>query len=544
MYEIMTEFVQPADIGQVHCIKGFEEIQRRFPVYLSDESKLSGAHADYLFFPADEAELAAVLVEMKRLKAPVTLSAARTGISGGCVPPRGAVVSLERFDRILSLRHEPSAGEWRILAQCNVLLRDLNRQAMDKHFPELERRHSSADTAALAAYREDTRTYFYPPDPTEMSASIGGTVATNASGARTYRYGPTRNWVRRIRVMLASGEMLDIPRGRYFASPTGDVTVQDAGKNQTVLRIPDYPAPRTKSTSGLYAAPNMDLIDLFIGSEGILGVVTTVEVALLEKHDKLSVVQFLQSDTQALDFVEALRKDARVRPDFIEFYGPGALDLLRKRQADDPKAVGMPVLPGPGTSAVFFEVSFDPGAQDPGVGVLETIAARCGASSENSWAGYEMREIDRFKHFRHVLPETVNGIIAQRKRHIPELHKLGTDLAVPDDRLRDMWAAYRDTLDGDGLEWVAFGHIGNNHLHVNILPRDLHELEKGIAAYDRLAAQAVAFGGVVSAEHGIGKIKSRLLNLMYSDAQISQMRAVKAALDPGMMINPGDVLAE
>jgi D-lactate dehydrogenase (cytochrome) len=288
----------------------------------------------------------------------------------------------------------------------------------------------------------------------------------------------------------------------------------------------------------------MDLIDLFIGSEGILGVVTTVEVALLEKHNKLSVVQFLQSDTQALDFVEALRKDASVRPDFIEFYGPSALDLLRKRQADDPKAVGMPVLPGPGTAAVFFEVSFDPDAEDPGVGVLETIAARCGASSENSWAGYEMRELDRFKHFRHVLPETVNGIIAQRKRHIPELHKLGTDLAVPDDRLRDMWAAYRDILDADGLEWVAFGHIGNNHLHVNILPRDLQELEKGIAAYDRLAAQAVAFGGVVSAEHGIGKIKSRLLNLMYSDAQINQMRAVKAALDPDMMINPGDVLAE
>jgi D-lactate dehydrogenase (cytochrome) len=541
MYEIMTEFVQPADIGQVQCIQGFKEIQRRFPVYLSDESKLSGAHAEYLFFPADEAELAAVLVEMKRMKTPVTISAARTGLAGGCVPPRGAVVSMERFDQVLSLRHDPSAGEWRILAQCNVLLRDLDRQARTKHFPELERKGSQTDAAAIEAYRQDERTYFYPPDPTETSASIGGTVATNASGARSYRYGPTRNWVRRIRVMLASGEVLDIPRGRYFASPTGKFVVQDAGKNQIVLRMPDYPAPRTKSTSGLYAAPNMDLIDLFIGSEGILGVVTTVEVALLEKHRKLSVVQFLKSDTQALDFVEALRENKSIRPDFIEFYGPGALDLLRQRQADDPKAVGMPPLPGPGTVAVFFEVSFDPDAEDPGVAELETIAARCGASSEDSWAGFEKRELDRFTHLRHLLPETVNGIIAQRKRHIPELHKLGTDLAVPDDRLRDMWAAYRDTL--EGLEWVAFGHIGNNHLHVNILPRDLSELEKGIAAYDRLAAKAVSFGGVVSAEHGIGKIKCHLLNLMYSDAQINQMKAVKAALDPEMMINPGDVLA-
>ena len=175
--------------------------------------------------------------------------------------------------------------------------------------------------------------------------------------------------------------------------------------------------------------------------------------------------------------------------------------------------------------------------------VLKSVAERCGALIEDSWAGYEMREIERFKHFRHLLPETINGIIAERKRQIPQLHKLGTDLAVPDERLRDMWAVYRDTLNGEGLEWVAFGHIGNNHLHVNILPRDLPELEKGIAAYDDLARQAVAFGGVVSAEHGIGKIKSRLLSLMYSDAQIGQMKAVKAALDPEMLINPGDVLA-
>ena len=354
MYEINTEFVQPAGIGQVRCIQGFEEIQRQFPVYLSDESKLSGARAEHLFFPADEAELAAVLIEMRRLKVPVTISAARTGLVGGCVPQRGAVVSLEHFNRVLSLRHDPSAAEWRVMAQCNVLLRDLNRQAMDKRFPDLDHSPSQTVQAALMAFREDDRTHFYPPDPTEMSASLGGTVATNASGARTYRYGPTRNWIRRIRVMLASGEVLDIPRGRYFASPAGEFIVHDARNNRTVLHMPDYPVPRTKSTSGLYSAPNMDLIDLFIGSEGILGIVTTVEVALLEKHAKLSVVQFLKSDSQALDFVEALRKDRRVHPDFIEFYCSRALDLLRRRQADDPKAVGMPPLPGPGTAAVFF----------------------------------------------------------------------------------------------------------------------------------------------------------------------------------------------
>jgi D-lactate dehydrogenase (cytochrome) len=174
-------------------------------------------------------------------------------------------------------------------------------------------------------------------------------------------------------------------------------------------------------------------------------------------------------------------------------------------------------------------------------GVLEEALNSCGASISDSWAAYENRELQRLKDFRHILPETINAIIAERKKQYPELHKLGTDLAVPDAHLRDMWQIYCDALETADLEWVAFGHIGNNHIHINILPRDERELQKGLELYTHFAAKAVEFGGTVSAEHGIGKMKIKFLELMYSPDHLKQMQAVKLALDPENMLNPGNI---
>ena len=251
---------------------------------------------------------------------------------------------------------------------------------------------------------------------------------------------------------------------------------------------------------------------------------------------------FFASDDRAIDFVVALRGEQRMRPDFIEFYSRRAMDLLRDRQQADPRSVGMPPIPGDPVAAVFYEMTFAPDDANPDDAVLETLAGGCGTTLEKSWAGHEPADLQRFKAFRHLLPETVNAIIAERKKKMPHLHKLGTDFAVPFNRLREMWRVYQATLDAAGLEWVAFGHIGDSHLHINILPNSPAELEKGLRLYEQFARKAVALGGVVSAEHGIGKIKARYLSLMFSDREIDQMRQVKAALDPDLMLNPGNVL--
>lgn len=542
MHEIISHSPSFADFDQVKCVKGFETIHADYAVYLTDESKLSAKPFDYLFFPKNEADLSAVIQEMSRRNTAITIASARTGLVGGCVPQRGALVSMELFDRVQAVYFSAAYDEWRVCAQANVSLKTLDSMLRIKQFPELESGEIDPDIKQhYEQFKQDTDFYFYPPDPTEMSASLGGTVITNASGARTYRYGPTRSWVRSIRVFLADGEYLNIPRGKYFASPAGQFVVWNSAGQPRTISIPDYAMPMTKSTTGFYTAPYMDLIDLFIGSEGVLGVITQVEVALLKKEPKISIVQFLESDRQAVELAVKLRADSRLQLDFLEFYSGSALSLLRELQKSEPSVVGMPLLPNTAKSAIFFEMNFDPHAEFEPYNVLDEIMTSVGVDLSNSWAGYERRELDRFKVFRHMVPETINGIIAERKKAHPGIHKLGTDLAVPDSYLEEIWQLYASECNRLELDWYAFGHIGNNHIHVNILPRNMDDLEKGMKLYEVFASRAVEMGGAISAEHGIGKIKGKFLPLMFTPNQIQQMRNVKKALDPQGILNPDNI---
>ena len=208
MHEITSEAVPPVDFNKIRCINNYSDICQDYSSYLGDESKLAHKGAHYLFFPTNEAELSAIFKEMNEKNVTVTLSGSRTGLVGGAVPYGGAVVSLERCNKILGLRYDTQSKEWRVKAQCGVTLQDLNNCAMKKDFPGLFENSSAETKAFLNKYKQSDTTYFYPPDPTEMGAALGGTVSTNASGARTYRYGATRNWVRWLRVILASGEVL------------------------------------------------------------------------------------------------------------------------------------------------------------------------------------------------------------------------------------------------------------------------------------------------------------------------------------------------
>ncbi len=549
MHEIRCETLPDVDLSTVRGIEGKDVIAAQYAPYVADESKMAGDGADYLFFPASEAELAAVMKAMAAKGLTVTISGARTGLVGGAVPFGGAVVSLDRLNRPLDIRHDDEAKEWRVVSEPSVTLTELGDWIKKKAFPGLKERASQPTLDSLEIFRGDGKVYFYPPDPTEMSAFLGGTVATNASGALSYKYGATRDWVRRVRVMLATGEILDVPRGRYHASAEGTFVVVHGDGNRSEIKLPSYaPPPTKKNTAGIYVAPGMDLIDLFIGSEGIFGPLTEIEVAITEWHGTISVIQFLPDDEAALDFVLALREglgaDDTLRPEFVEFYDGNALNLLRNKQRENPKALDMPPIPEDAGAAIFFDVKFDPTAKagDLDYTLLKNVVEKCGSTFANSWACYERRDYARFKHFRHTLPETVNSVIGLRKKQHPSLHKLGTDLAVPDEHLKEIWHFYREKLDTTGLEWVAFGHIGDNHFHVNIMPRDPDDLAKGLAIYKEFAQKAVALGGTVSAEHGIGKMKKKFLSVMFSEQQLDEMKAVKRALDPNAMINPGNIL--
>ena len=137
------------------------------------------------------------------------------------------------------------------------------------------------------------------------------------------------------------------------------------------------------------------------------------------------------------------------------------------------------------------------------------------------------------------MPVSVNERIARYGQR-----KVGTDMAVPDDKFPSFLRFYKDTLDASGLDYVIFGHIGDCHLHANILPKDSDEAERARHLYGRFIAQAVMLGGTVSAEHGIGKLKSKYLHVMMGERYLNEMAEVKKAFDPKGILGRGNMIAE
>ena len=536
---IEAEKLEDVPFDRIRLVQGETTIVKSYANYLMDESKVSGGKADLLFFPNNEQEVATIIKKLRKEKHKITISAARTGIVGSAIPLGGAILVLERMNKIEGIGFDEKDKRWFVRVQPAISLQEINDFIKTRKF--IINEAESQDKSLIQRYNEAS-IHHYPVDPTEMTASIGGTIGTNASGSRTFKFGPTRDWVRRIRVVISSGEVLDIPRNKYKAK-NGKFIIKTEN-TEYIVEVPTYKMPNAKNAAGLYAKPEMDLIDLFIGSEGIFGVITEAEVWVKVYDPLMSNIAFFDDEKDALDFVYKLRNSDKCKPDFIEYFDKNALDLLRQKQKEDPKFVNVPPIREGIQTAISFDIFYTEETLEFYFEVIEEMLKECNSSLENTWSAYEEREITRLKNFRHVVPEIVNNIIAERKKQYPAIHKLGTDMSVEDQHLVDMMRFYHSTLNEAGLEYVIWGHIGNNHVHVNILPRNLADLELGKKLYMKFAEKAVEYGGSVSAEHGIGKIKHEYLEVMYGEEGINQMRAVKKALDPDNIFNAGNIFNE
>ena len=510
-------------------------IRSRYLSYFSDESGLGPGTASIVFFPTDESQIATFLEEMNKKKIPVTISGGRTGIVGGAVPQGGTLLSLENMSRVVGIRWDPETHEWRLRVQPGLRLRELQQRISTKNFTT----DSSDNWKDLPTFLKDSNQYFYPPDPTEDSASLGGTVATDASGARTYYYGRTRKHVRSIRVVMANGEVLALSRGEHQTSRGEVVKLHHSNGTVTNLPLPEYRRPNVKCATGFYtSSPMMDLLDLFIGSEGVLGVVSEIEIALKIKPQTAMFLAFFSTMEDAIGFVVELRSKKQeieaLTIHSMEYIDENSLRLLKKIESD----VGIR-LPEKPTPAILCEFSYTEIEQ--AVQQLIDVLAKFHSSVDNAITGIDERDKNRLKSLRHAVPENINKIIARRKKDIPALHKLGTDTAVPDDRLPEFMRLYQTKLKESGLEYYVFGHIAENHLHVNILPRSQSELIEGEKLVLNLAKCAVSLEGAVSAEHGIGKLKREFMTLMYHDKEINEMRSLKQALDQNWILSKGNL---
>lgn len=512
-------------------------VEEEFSDYLRDESRRTG-RADTLSFATSEEDVRHVL-SRARHGLSVTVQGARTGVTGGAVPDGGHVLNLSRMTRVTGLAFDPDRREFRIRVEPGLPLVELRRQLESAEFDTTGWTRDSL--AALEEYRRAGRQWF-PPDPTETSASIGGMVACNASGACSFRYGATRNHVTAMRVILADGSPLFLRRGRERA--LGREFSLCAGPNREIRGwVPAYRLPWVKNAAGYFTDDDMDLIDLFIGSEGTLGIFTEIELRLSpEPACRWGVMAFFPSEVMAVEFVKGVRGlPGEACPAAIEFFDSHALDLLRTQKAGNPAFAEIPDLPAAYHTAIYVEHHGDQAAVERMVEEMPARMAALGASDDAAWVADSARDLERFRFFRHAVPEAVNLTIDERRKRVPTLSKLGTDMAVPNSQLDAVLALYRAGLAAAGLEYVVFGHIGNNHLHVNILPRSLHEYDVGKALYLEWAREVVAMGGTVSAEHGIGKFKVALLREMFGNDGIKQMRELKRLFDPDGILNRGNL---
>lgn len=514
--------------------------------YAEDASGRPPGRPRGLLRPATEEEAAAFLRETAGTGIAILAQGARSSLTGGAIPQGEVVVSTERWTEIGPVERDRTAAT--LEAGAGVILEELE--------------------GVLAA-----RGYFYPPVPTFAGATLGGTVATNAAGAATFKYGTTRSWVQGLAVLLYNGDLLEIERREAVRRPGESFRIELSDGRVLSVPVPTYRLPPLKKISaGYHASEPLDLVDLFIGSEGTLGLISRVRIRILERPPAVATgLVFVPGDREGLELAAELREVASAARGSgreggadlraIEWLdsrslrlieGAGELDRLRVRR------------PPPGSSALIFELELhgedapedldravsapgeagSVGGSEPLEPFLELLARRADLDwIELALSGDEKR-VRSLRRLREAAPAVVNELLAARRASGAAVHKVGGDLIVPVHLLPEFATSCVEAFARRGIDCAVWGHVSDGNLHPNALPRDEREVEAAEQALLELADRAVALGGCPLSEHGVGRnpLKQEMLRRFLGDEAIAEMWAIKRALDPEGRFAPGVLL--
>ena len=376
-----------------------------------------------------------------------------------------------------------------------------------------------------------------PPDPSSSRwATLGGMASTNAAGARTVRYGPARSWVAALEIVTADGDVVWLDRGVTVS--TGIVAIDRFRRDAApaIRAAADTIAarfPRTRKNTAGYALDawlaSGDDLDLFIGAEGTLGLITTIRWRL----DRIPAARAgLRIALSRLDQLEtAVGALVALHPSAVELLDRTFLDLVREEGGAGREAAGVPE----GTEAVLLvEFERDDATQIRGV-VGDAVRAVKEIATDIATALTADEEQKLW-----VLRHAASPILASLP---PERRSLQVieDGCVPLARLGEYVAAIRAAAQRWRMTVVIFGHAGDGHLHVNLLP-ELAELDwparvRGL--YTEVSAAVIRLGGTVSGEHGDGRLRAPLLAAQYGSEVMALFQRVKTAFDPEGIFNPG-----
>ncbi|MFY9924922.1 MAG: FAD-linked oxidase C-terminal domain-containing protein [Opitutaceae bacterium] len=413
-------------------------------------------------FPRTTAEVSAILGLAMRHRVPVVPRGSGTGLSGGSVPVEGSVVlCLVRMNRLL----EVDARNFTLRAEAGVLTQAI---------------YDAADGAGL----------FYPPDPGSMKVStIGGNVAENSGGLRGLKYGVTRDYVMGLEVVLASGEVCHLG-------------------NKCVKDVAGY-----------------SLKDLFIGSEGTLGIVTEVLLKLVPRPAARQTLLATYSRMDAAAGTVSAIIAAGIVPCTLEF-----LDSKTIRCVEEFAHVGLPL---DAEALLLAEVDGHPAAVADEAARIRGICSENGATSVRLAA--DAAEAGRLATARR---SAFSALARMRPTTILE------DATVPRSELANMIRFIQETGARHGLEIATFGHFGDGNLHPTFLTdeRNRDEMRRVEAAMKEIFGHALSLGGTITGEHGVGLAKKPFLRDQIGDGSLALLKQVKRTLDPENLLNPGKIV--
>ena len=408
---------------------------------------------------------------------------------------------------------------------------------------------------------------WFPPAPTYLGAFAGGAVATCAAGAATFKYGTVRDWVDGLTVVLAGGDVIEIARGQCTASPQGAFEIETANGVRTVrlpsLSMPDVP----KCSAGYFVKPGMDLIDLFIGSEGTLGAIAETvfkiaplpggmcrafvpvadeakAIALVDDLRRAALATWHTDDPNGIDIASIEHIDARsmaiVREDGVD----RKLDITLPEGSAIALLIDLelPAAAAAGDLWGVIESALEANAVDSPLTRLCRLLARHGAMDdvEITLPGDRSRAA-AFAELREAVPAGVNRRVARLKSRDPAVSKTAADMIVPFDRFAEMMTICRRLFAERDLDLAVWGHISDGNVHPNVIPRSAADVQKGRDAILELGSHVIAMGGSPLAEHGVGRnpVKQQLLRQLYGSAGVNAMRALKLSLDPHGLLASG-----
>lgn len=392
---------------------------------------------------------------------PVVTRGSGTGLSGGSVPVEGGIVlCLAKMDAILEI----DAKNLTCRAQCGAITAKID--------------------AAAAPFG-----LFYPPDPGSMRIStIGGNVAENSGGLRGLKYGVTRDYVMGLEVVLPDGSIVRLG-------------------NKCVKDVAGY-----------------SMKDLFIGSEGTLGIITEVMLKLLPRpaarRTMLAIYDRMEDAAETVSAIIA----AKIIPCTLEF-----LDQMTIRCVEDFAKIGLPV---DAAALLLMETDGHPAAVEDEAAQMAEIAKRLGAREVRT-----ARDEAEALQLASARRSAFAALARMRPTTILE------DVTVPRSELAGMVAYVAEVAAKHGLTVGTFGHMGDGNLHPTFLTdeRNHEEMERVHRALDEIVNRTLELGGTITGEHGVGLAKKPWLRRQTGEASLALMKLVKRSLDPRGLLNPGKI---